>query len=643
MKYTIIFWSIVFCCTACGDYLDQVPENDIETFETIFETREKADQWVTTIHYGLLDPTFASTINSPGVSGADEFIGGDYVRDEDICLYPVNMFKIGDGLQMAQEPFGNIWSDSGPYYYIRLCNTFLGKIGDVYNMEQAEKNQWIAEVKAVKAFYYFELVKRYGPIILVPQNIGVEASVEEMRQPRSHVDTCFNAIVDLLDEAIPDLLTNAERPAIRRSYFCKESAMALKARALLYAASPLFNGNQDYVNFKNKNGEPLFSTTYDPEKWRLAAEAADEAATECERAGRKLVTGHNSRSTRLQNIMDDIEWSVLVANSQNDECLFSILWNLGGDYYNLTLPYDNTGIDFSLTGCVGPSMKMVEMFYTENGLPIADDKTWDYAGRYRMSKETNSAYQDVVSLNEDVLALHLRREPRFYANIAADRCYWRRGTNPTMEGYKVEAYRGESWGLRESRIINTVPQNICGYWVKKMTCSDIETQFYFQNVGALGEMSFPVIRLAEVYMIQAEAWNEYEGPSDKVYAPLNKIRERAGIPDVETSWTSYSNTPDKVKTKEGMREIIQQEWNIEFAFEGHRFWNLRRWKTANQELNEPQKGWNVLGETAREFYNNYEGPVVVWDKRAFLAPRDYLFPLKSEEALITGCVQNPGW
>ena len=145
--------------------------------------------------------------------------------------------------------------------------------------------------------------------------------------------------------------------------------------------------------------------------------------------------------------------------------------------------------------------------------------------------------------------------------------------------------------------------------------------------------------------MKAEAWNEYlETPdAEHVYNPLNAVRERAGIPDVESAWTNYSKTPDKVKTKTGMREIIRQEWNIEFAFEGRRFWNLRRWLTAADELNTDLYGWNILGETAHRFYNNFDGPVVVWSKREFVAPRDYLFPIRSEEVMVAGCVQNPGW
>ena len=154
-----------------------------------------------------------------------------------------------------------------------------------------------------------------------------------------------------------------------------------------------------------------------------------------------------------------------------------------------------------------------------------------------------------------------------------------------------------------------------------------------------------LIRLADLYLMKAEAWNEYLEAPDKehVYDPLNVVRRRAGIPDIEKAWQNYSTNPDKINTNIGMREIIQQEWNIEFAFEGRRFWNLRRWLTAAEELNTKLQGWIITGQNQRQFYNNFDGPVDVWSKRQFIAPRDYLFPIRSEEILISGCEQNPGW
>ena len=166
---------------------------------------------------------------------------------------------------------------------------------------------------------------------------------------------------------------------------------------------------------------------------------------------------------------------------------------------------------------------------------------------------------------------------------------------------------------------------------------------YHTEIVSKGDVPFPLMRLAELYLMQAEAWNEYlETPDDRVYDPIDKVRKRAGIPAVREAWEQYSLNPSLVQTKLGMREIIRRETNIELAFEGHRFWNLRRWRIAHEELNTPLYGWNVIGEDAESFYN-HGNPVVVWSKRKFVAPKDYLFPIRSEEVQVSGIVQNPGW
>lgn len=161
-------------------------------------------------------------------------------------------------------------------------------------------------------------------------------------------------------------------------------------------------------------------------------------------------------------------------------------------------------------------------------------------------------------------------------------------------------------------------------------------------MSAMGDSPYPVIRMAELYLIAAEAWNEYlDRPDNRVYDNLNVIRERAGIPTVQESW-AMARDKNKVNNQVGMREIIRQEWNIEFAFEGMRYWNLRRWKTAHLELNEKLYGWNILGDTREKFYNNGI-PVIVNSNNKFVAPRDYFYPIRSEEILISACVQNIGW
>ena len=630
---------VFFLFTGCN-YLDLVPEKDIETIDSLFEQRTKVESWWKGL-YAELNLIFTDIQSNPAYMGADEFVTCQALYNS--SLYSLDGLKVADGLQMSQNPYGSIWYKM--YVIIRNCNIFLENVDRTYNMSQDDRDWWKADVKAVKAYTYFELVRHYGPICLVPQNMPVNLPVKDYQLPRQHVDTCFKEIINLIDEAMEYVPMHGQRMSNYGHTFCLEALYALKAKVLLYAASPLFNGNAFYADFKNKNGELLFNASYDRNKWLLAAEAADKAVEICEGSDRALITGSTGKKTDLLNVMADVENSMF-SRFTNEEYLLE--WKYTNTFHKFTLPRlvgDDKNFDAQAVGCLSPSMKMVEMYYTENGLPIDADITWNYSNRYKLGSESSPEYEGVIPMNTSVVNLHLRREPRFYASIAGDRMYWQRGTNTAQDDYNllVEAHKGEvPWGTQYDFIISNSWQNINGYWLKKHLFSWFQTLGYSNNLQ--GNETAAIIRLAEVYLMQSEAWNEYlDQPDSRVYDPIDKVRERAGILPVREAWGSYSNNPTKVTTKVGMREIIHQEYNIEFAFEGHRYWNLRRWLIAHQILNEKQYGWNVIGTTDQAFYNYETGPVVVWSSNKFVAPRDYLTPFDAEEILISGMVQNPQW
>ena len=639
-KYLLSILCVVFLFPGC-DYLDMVPEKDIETVESIFEQRSKVEVWWKGL-YSELNNVFASIATNTSYMGADEFVTCQALYNS--SLYQLDGLKVADGQQMSQNPYGAIWYKM--YTIIRNSNTFLENIDRTYNMTEEDRNWWKADVKAVKAFIYFELMRHYGPICLVPQNMPVDLDVKEYQLPRQPVDSCFKEIISLLDEAMKYVPMHSQRLSNYGHTFCLEALYALKAKVLLYAASPLFNGNAFYSDFKNKNGELLFNSSYDRNKWLLAAEAADKAAAICASGDREMFSGQSTKKTKLLNKMYDLETSMF-SRFNNQEYLLE--WKyVDFRFHDFTLPRlmgDDKNFETNSLGCLSPSMKMVEMYYTEHGLPIDADNTWSYANRYKLGAESSQLYEDVIPLNTTVVNLHLRREPRFYAHIAGDRMYWQRGTNTADKDYNllVRAHKGEEpWGTQYDFIVSNSWQNINGYWLKKHLFSWYTTQGYSTNLQ--GNETMAIIRLAEVFLMQAEAWNEYlEQPDSRVYDPLDKVRERAGIPPVREAWKTYSNNPAKVDSKIGMREIIRQEYNVEFAFEGHRYWNLRRWLIAHQTMNEKQYGWNILGTSFQAFYNNENGPIVVWSKNKFVAPRDYFDPLDAEEILISGMVQNPGW
>jgi hypothetical protein len=136
----------------------------------------------------------------------------------------------------------------------------------------------------------------------------------------------------------------------------------------------------------------------------------------------------------------------------------------------------------------------------------------------------------------------------------------------------------------------------------------------------------------------AEAQNEFAGPSAEIYGYLNHIRARAGLPTVQDAWTNYSITPGKYQSKDGLRRIIHQERGIELAFECSRFWDLRRWKEAGRELNQPVQGWDISQSEAATYYK----PRQVYKQEFRL--RDYFWPLKEYDLVVNKqLVQNPGW
>lgn len=631
----------------CEDYLDLVPEKDIETTESIFEKRNTALNFFKG-NYARACEGHGDFGGDPAMCGADEFITGQYLRTagREKPDY-ITSFKIAEGLQNSSIPFLPEWGMNtgvlemyaNTYYTIRNCNIFLDNVDRVYDMSDEEKARFKAESNALKAFYYFQLVKRYGPIVLVPSNFSVSDDIEVIRQPRSHVDTCFNRIVELLDESIPYLKTISELTNAEYGSITKEAAYTLKAKTLLYSASPLFNGNGWYGNFTNVEGEPLFSKSYDDTKWEKAAKAIDEAIDYCEGHGRELYTYPGTTETNKTKIVRDIQYSVIPALFNSKELIWGF-WSMDYRDFYLKLPrYNSQTGDYNsqILGNVNPTMRMVELFYTENGLPIDMDKDWKYNNRYQMGIENDASYKNLIVISKPVLNLHTKREPRFYADIAFDKGFWTRGN----ENIEMKPYKGDDHGTELDRVSISGMQNISGYWVKKLVPKEIVGRKYEYSFDY--QFPYPKFRMAELYLMQAEAWNEVAGPSAKVYNAINIIRRRAGIPDVQDAWQNYSTNPEKVTTKEGLREIIHQETSIEFAFEGHRFWDLRRWKEAHIYQNKPIEGWNIFGENSKEFYNNYNGPIVIWDKNRFEIPRDYFWPIHDKEVLKSNIKQNLGW
>ncbi len=610
---------------SCANFLDIVPDN-VATLENAFTMRNTAERYLFTCYSWL--PNHGSLTNDPS-----SFAGGEMWT-----IYPyvtIEAFRLARGEQGIVSPLLNYWDGlvggKGMFKGIRDCNVLLENIHSVPDMQADEKLRWEAEAKFLKAYYHFWLLRMYGPIPLIKENLPINSGLEEVRIRRQPVDEGFAYIVELLDEAIPLLPREISNTASELGRITAPAAMAIKAQILLYAASPLFNGNKDYANFKDSQGNPFFDQTYQVEKWKKAADACREAIEAAHAAGHRL---YYFQPGFGQLLTDTTITQMSIRNSVCDRWNPEILWANSNSLPNqprLTpRTWDPSRSISATNGRYGPTLGLVNLYYSKNGVPIEEDKEWDYAGRFDLKVGTKA---DKYNIKEGytTAALHFDREDRFYAGIGFDGGIWYgQGRFDDNNTFFIEGKAGQA-----ASVLLADAHSPTGYWAKKL--------IHFQNVIEVSSYSvvwytWPIIRLSDLYLMYAEARNESGGPDAETYQYIDLVRARAALPGVEEAWSTYSVKSSKHLTKEGLREIIQQERQIELAMEGHRFWDLKRWKTAMTELNKPVSGWDIRQKEALAYYRES-----VIFKPEF-KQKDYFFPIR-ENSLIENrnLVQNPGW
>ena len=639
-----------FLSQSCGDFLDVVPD-DSPTLEIAFENRNSAQTFLATLYSYL--PTYPNVTN-PALFGGDELWVNPIVQQTAFGGFPA--LEIAQG----QQTEGNVRlsysrnrnangssPDGTPNLYIALrdCNEFLERIDIPFDLSERERKQWIAEAKVLKAYYHFWLMRMYGPIIVIRENLPVHVDVDIARRQREPVDDVVDYIVGLIDESINDLpLEIIGGDQIGR--INQPIAAAIKAKILMTAASPLFNGNADYSGFLNSQNRAFINSTFDPAKWDSAAVACKRAIDLAEAAGHKLYTfpsnfiGPNTLSEVTQRELS-IRGSI-TEREDNDEVIWSATGRVNvtqsramakmNDPLALITQFAHT----SLQSYYSPPMRIAEMFYSENGVPIEEDKYYDYNNRFNL-RESDASTGLHIQSGYTTVELHFHRESRFYASIGFDGGKWfGHGRFDEANTWTCEMKGGQAGGYTGNPDDNT--WSVTGYLPKKLV--------HYESAHPEGGARFnqegypwPIIRLADLYLLYAEALNEVAGPSSEVYKWINIVRERAGIPDVEDAWRSYSTSPERISDKAELRKIIHRERMIELVFEGHRFWDLRRWKRAEEKMNGKLiKGWTITSGSDAGFYN-----VRTVAQQSFQA-RDYLWPVPLENILENpNLIQNPGW
>jgi hypothetical protein len=277
---------------------------------------------------------------------------------------------------------------------------------------------------------------------------------------------------------------------------------------------------------------------------------------------------------------------------------------------------------------------MAELFYSNKGIPIDEDPAWNYAGRYDVrTSDAAAQHGSYIPLGEKTSALHFDREPRFYANLGFDRGYFEIASTTNNGGKTFSQYLrgryGELWHNSQS---------YSDYAVKKMLA-------YETTMGTAGgyysahDYRWPLLRLADLYLLYSEALNEIkEKPDAEVYEWIDRVRDITGLKGVVEAW-AQSSRPARPADKAEMRKIIRQERLIELAFEGQRFWDLRRWKQIEEFWTAQRTRWNPDGKTAEEYY-----VLVPYEEPRKITVRDYLWPVAIGDLRINqNLVQTWGW
>ncbi len=635
-----------FGLVSCSDYLDIYPGDSAE-IKDAFLDRNESEKYLMTCYDQM--PSYGTVYSLP-ITGCDEI----FYTTEDIQFTAFGTFPSSynygyGGANTASNPFMNFWDGTrgtnSLWDGVRHCNEFLKHMpldaGGPPNIKEDERKQWMAEVKVLKAYYHYYLFTLYGPIPIVDEAVATSAGVNEFKINRESIDNVVDYIVATIDEALPDLKDHTDIILTTEAgRITKTVAQAIKAQALVWAASPLFNGNSDY-NVIDNNGKQLFSQSYDEQKWQRAADALKETLESATNNGFNLHLSDGSEiagDTPSQETIYRLGVREALVTHWNEEIIWAKYEGGAAGLQNWAQAV-YPGIKPQGKG-VGqrqaPPLHVVEQFYSSNGVPINVDNDWIDNGWYtdRFNAVAVSSENKTEAVEGGITAqVNLNRSHRFYSSICFDRGYWEGLGYEESEFKSLRALAGEVSGA-----IGVQAINMTGYYCKKV-CG-INNTFTSPVTGQGYQSSpyaFPIIRLNDLKLLYAEALNELGKDYSEILPILDEIRSRSGILPVKEAWDNHTNLSD-YDNQTGLREIIRQERLNELAFEGTRFWDTRRWKTALVNMNTPVRTWNIYADNVAEYYN------VVTKLRPSYSFKNYLMPI-SETALVNNpnLEQNPGW
>lgn len=597
---------ILFTITGCKKYLQPLLDDQL-TLDQVFQDRNQSDMYLASIYDYIPDNLFFMYTNTDN----PVFFATD---DAKITYTTTESAKINAGSWSPSET-GVSFYWTRYYQGIRAASIYIDKIPSNTQYSSTEIPNLVAQAKTLRAYYYFLLLRLYGPVVILDKAASTSVSASDLQYPRSPFDSCVNYIVSELDAATPDLpITTSVTNDI--GHVTQLFAMALKERVLLYAASPLFNGNSDYSTFVNADKTPFFSA-YDASKWKRASDAGKGLITLARANGLNL---YRENTAGVYDPRKSYENTFTIR--YNSEIIFSrppsssSSGSTGIEQFGTPRQF-NGGNNLCVT------QELVDAFRTTNGKTI-DDINSGYV-------ETGFSTANDATTVSGTWNMYRNREPRFYAMITFNNSQWR--AYGTTVNSKVELfYKGKSGKSGGGTAFSPT-----GYLLRKYigvssddpltvgTTIDVKNSKYSTTKNGI------VFRLGEFYLDYAEALNESTPGDPDILTYLNLIRDRGGIPILAGSYT-----------QDAMRILIRQERRIELALEaGNRYYDTRRWKIAMTALGGPKTGMNVdAGATATDpaFYQR-----TTFETRVFQL-KNYLWPIPLNETYKDAkLVQNPGW
>lgn len=555
----ILFTCSFFILSCDNDFLDVAPTS--LTDEAIWTDASLTEAYIINLYTGirLTDKEPSKGERYVGFGRGFHWAMYASITDEAVYSNDDQTYLVQRG-QLSPSNYGwtsTVWGRS--YRGIREANLALQNIAKTPVSEE-RRTLLNAEIRFIRAFRYFDLLKGFGGVPIVGDEVSALTDDFTALYDRKSIEETVSYIVSEL-EAVIDVLPTEPGSDWQRGRATTPAAMALKSRVLLYAASPLYTNNSNDVS-----------------KWQAAATAAKDIM---DLNKFDLVTSLSADPAENYRLF------FLAPPTTSEDIFFREYTNTSP---SMAMERMNAPNGFGGWGGNCPMQNLVDDYEMENGLAISDPAS-----------------------NYDPQNPYVDRDPRFYGTILYNGAEYRgRQVETFLPGGKDSPDGNEPW--------NTSPT---GYYLRKFLKESVS----LNDWNNMGTATWRYFRYAETLLNYAEAQNEAVGPDPSVYEAVNKVRSRAGMPNLPTGLS-----------QDEMRERIRNERRIELAYEEHRYFDVRRWLIAEEVENEPAQGISITKNGASLTYQIKEA---LGGKN--FQPEHYWFPIPIEEVNASnGAIeQNP--